>query len=123
MLSWSREGHRPSGLRSQDPDRVDIVGRDPHEILGDPHGSTSGGRSEDFLHPIGGWIDRNEQDLCSANPDYAAASRNISTAARHALSASSSWAAGTPNTAITASPMNFSTEPSCASTIALIRSK
>jgi hypothetical protein len=30
---------------------------------------------------------------------------------------------GTPNTAITASPMNFSTEPSCRSTIAFIRSK
>ncbi len=30
---------------------------------------------------------------------------------------------GTPNTAITASPMNFSTEPPCRSTIPLIRSK
>jgi hypothetical protein len=47
----------------------------------------------------------------------------ISTAARQALSASSSCAAGTPNTAITASPMNFSTEPSCDSTITFIRSK
>jgi len=47
----------------------------------------------------------------------------ISTAARQARSASSSCAAGTPNTAITASPMNFSTEPPCDSTIPLIRSK
>ena len=30
---------------------------------------------------------------------------------------------GTPNTAITASPMNFSTLPPCRSTIAFIRSK
>jgi hypothetical protein len=44
-------------------------------------------------------------------------------AARHARSASSSCAAGTPNTAITASPMNFSTEPPCDSTIAFIRPK
>ena len=34
-------------------------------------------------------------------------------------SASSSCTAGTPNTAITASPMNFSTEPPCSSTTAL----
>ena len=47
----------------------------------------------------------------------------ISTAARQARSASSSCAAGTPNTAITASPMNFSTVPPCDSTIAFIRSK
>ena len=45
------------------------------------------------------------------------------TAARHARSASSSCAAGTPKTAITASPMNFSTAPPCHSTIAFIRSK
>ena len=38
----------------------------------------------------------------------------ISTAARQARSASSSCTAGTPNTATTASPMNFSTEPPCA---------
>ena len=47
----------------------------------------------------------------------------ISAAARHARSASSSCATGTPNTAITASPMNFSTVPPCDSTIPLIRSK
>ena len=41
----------------------------------------------------------------------------------HARSASSSCTTGTPNTAITASPMNFSTVPPCRSTIAFIRSK
>ena len=35
----------------------------------------------------------------------------ISIAARHTRNASSSWTVGTPNTAITASPMNFSTVP------------
>ena len=34
-----------------------------------------------------------------------------SSAARTARSASSSWAVGAPHTAITASPMNFSTVP------------
>jgi hypothetical protein len=57
-----------------------------------------------------------------ATPSSGNASR-ISIAARQARNASSSCATGTPNTAITASPMNFSTEPPCASTIALIRSK
>jgi len=47
----------------------------------------------------------------------------ISSAARHARKASSSWTCGTPNTAITASPMNFSTVPPCDSTIVFIRSK
>jgi hypothetical protein len=47
----------------------------------------------------------------------------ISTAARQARSASSSCAAGTPNTAITASPMNFSTVPPWNSTIPFMRSK
>jgi hypothetical protein len=47
----------------------------------------------------------------------------ISTAARQARNASSSCTAGTPKTAITASPMNFSTEPPWCSTIAFIRSK
>jgi hypothetical protein len=47
----------------------------------------------------------------------------ISDAARNARSASSSCAAGTPNTAITASPMNFSTVPPWRSTIAFIRVK
>ncbi len=55
-------------------------------------------------------------------PSSGSASR-ISTAARQARSASSSCATGTPNTAITASPMNFSTVPPCDSTIAFIRSK
>jgi hypothetical protein len=57
-----------------------------------------------------------------AIPSSGSASR-ISTATRQARSASSSCATGTPNTAITASPMNFSTEPPCASTIPFIRSK
>jgi hypothetical protein len=57
-----------------------------------------------------------------AIPSSGKASR-ISIAARQARSASSSCATGTPNTAITASPMNFSTEPPCDSTIPFIRSK
>jgi len=47
----------------------------------------------------------------------------ISPAARKARRASSSRTDGTPNTAITASPMNFSTDPPCDSTIPFIRSK
>ena len=42
----------------------------------------------------------------------------ISSAARQARSASSSCASGTPNTATTASPMNFSTVPPCRSSAA-----
>ena len=56
------------------------------------------------------------------NPSSGSASR-ISTAACTARSASSSCSTGTPNTAITASPMNFSTLPPCRSTIPFIRSK
>ena len=41
----------------------------------------------------------------------------ISSAARHARSASSSCSCGTPKTAITASPMNFSTVPPCFTTM------
>jgi hypothetical protein len=52
----------------------------------------------------------------SSGPGRAAFTRSIaaSTArpARTARSASSSWATGAPNTAMTASPMNFSTVPS-----------
>jgi hypothetical protein len=55
-------------------------------------------------------------------PSSGSASR-ISAAARTARSASSSCAVGTPKTAMTASPMNFSTVPSCRSTIAFIPSK
>ena len=55
-------------------------------------------------------------------PSSGSASR-ISTAARQARRASSSCTWGTPNTAITASPMNFSTVPPCDSTIPFIRSK
>ena len=57
------------------------------------------------------------RESCSGN------AARISTAARQARRASSSCTCGTPNTAITASPMNFSTEPPCDSTIAFIRSK
>jgi hypothetical protein len=41
----------------------------------------------------------------------AATLRSISSAARTARSASFSWAIGVPHTAITASPMNFSSDP------------
>jgi hypothetical protein len=47
----------------------------------------------------------------------------ISIAARQARRASSSCSTGTPKTAITASPMNFSTVPPSRSTIVFIRSK
>ena len=47
----------------------------------------------------------------------------ISTAARTALSASSSWTWGTPKTAMTASPMNFSTVPPWRSIAARIAAK
>jgi hypothetical protein len=47
----------------------------------------------------------------------------ISRAARTARNASSSCTTGTPKTAITASPMNFSTDPPWRSTIAFMRSK
>ncbi len=46
-----------------------------------------------------------------------------SSPARTARSASSSWAIGVPQTAMTASPMNFSTIPPCASTIRVAVSK
>ncbi|MDQ2909565.1 MAG: hypothetical protein M3R39_00840 [Actinomycetota bacterium] len=58
----------------------------------------------------------------ACTPSSGSASR-ISTAARTARNASSSCNTGTPNTAITASPMNFSTVPPCDSTIPFIRSK
>ena len=69
-----------------------------------------------------------DQHLASVDPDptlQAELRQGLphSTAARHARSASSSCTTGTPNTAITASPMNFSTEPPCDSTIPFIRSK
>jgi hypothetical protein len=47
----------------------------------------------------------------------------ISAAARTARSASSSCTIGMPNTAITASPMNFSTVPPCDASTAAMRSK
>jgi hypothetical protein len=47
----------------------------------------------------------------------------ICDAARTARSASSSWTVGTPNTAMTASPMNFSTVPPCCSIAERISSK
>ncbi len=57
-----------------------------------------------------------------SRPSAGSASR-ISAAARTARSASSSCSSGTPNTAITASPMNFSTVPPWCSTITFMRSK
>jgi hypothetical protein len=57
---------------------------------------------------------------CTPNSGNAA---RIWTAARQARSASSSCTCGTPKTAVTASLMNFSTDPSCDLTIAFIRSK
>jgi hypothetical protein len=48
-------------------------------------------------------------------------SARISAAARAARSASSSWRCGRPNTATTASPMNFSTRPPCRSAAARTR--
>ena len=47
----------------------------------------------------------------------------MSEAARTARRASSSWSCGIPNTAITASPMNFSTVPPWRSSTARISSK
>ena len=47
----------------------------------------------------------------------------MSAAARTARIASSSWVVGIPNTAITASPMNFSTVPPCRSIERVIASK
>jgi hypothetical protein len=49
--------------------------------------------------------------------------RRILIAARRALAGSSSWAAGTPKAAITASPMNFSTVPPSASISSRIAAK
>ncbi len=46
-----------------------------------------------------------------------------SAAARTARRASSSWMVGTPKTAITASPMNFSTVPPCRSRISRAAAK
>ena len=53
----------------------------------------------------------------------AASCVRIAAAARTARSASSSWTTGTPNTAITASPMNFSTVPPCDSMIRFMTAK
>ena len=49
--------------------------------------------------------------VSSASPFIAATAATSSSAARTASSASCSWATGAPHTAITASPMNFSTVP------------
>src|SRR4029077_10018467 len=53
----------------------------------------------------------------------ATSASRISPPARTARRASSSWTFGTPKTAITASPMNFSTVPPCRSRAARISSK
>jgi hypothetical protein len=59
---------------------------------------------------------------CSPGPSVCTASTS-SSPARTARSASSSWATGAPHSAITASPMNFSTIPPCRSTTSRARSK
>ena len=56
-----------------------------------------------------------ERQRRSADASSSAASSAIRSAARTARSGSSSWAAGTPKTPTTASPMNFSTTPPYAS--------
>ncbi len=61
------------------------------------------------LMPIRSFRDRPRRATSSRS--RAPTSSRISTAARTARSASSSWALGIPKTAITASPMNFSTVP------------
>jgi hypothetical protein len=58
-----------------------------------------------------------------ASTSSSGSAARISAAARTARSASSSCATGTPNTAITASPMNFSTVPPWRSTTAFMRPK
>ena len=59
-----------------------------------------------------------------SNSSFSSSSRaSMSVAARTARSASSSCATGTPKTAITASPMNFSTTPECRSSAVRISSK
>ena len=59
---------------------------------------------------------------CCSSPRLGTAVE-ISIAARTARSASSSWAVGAPQTAITASPMNFSTVPPCRSMTSRAMSK
>ncbi len=59
---------------------------------------------------------------CSSSLSSASASR-MPSAAASARRASSSRTTGTPNTAITASPMNFSGVPPCATIRSLIASK
>ena len=65
---------------------------------------------------------RTPYSRASSSLSRSSASR-ISHAARTARRASSSCTAGTPNTATTASPMNFSTVPPCRSSVACIVSK
>ena len=68
--------------------------------------------------------------ICNVTPraamsrSFTSSSRSrIRSAARRARTGSSSCAAGTPNTAITASPMNFSTVPPSASISSRIAAK
>ncbi len=73
------------------------------------------------LTPIRGTISTPNSTTSSA---FSSVSRlRISAAARTARSASSSCSCGMPNTAMIASPMNFSTAPPCRSTTARIASK
>ena len=81
--------------------------------MGSPEGASPAARTSPVLTPI---------RICSVSPWVASSSvltsssrRRMRIAARSALAGSSSWADGTPNAAITASPMNFSTVPPSAS--------
>ena len=75
------------------------AGGDVDGIAGDERVPTLPAITSPVLTPIRAW-----------KPSPATASRS-SVAARSARSASSSWSVGIPKTAITASPMNFSTVP------------
>ena len=67
---------------------------------------------------------RSETPYARSSSSFSVPSESRSSAAaRSARSASSSWTTGTPNAAITASPMNFSNVPPCRSRHALATSK
>ncbi len=68
-------------------------------------------------------ICRRAPQLRSSSSFSSARDPRSSTAARAARRASSSWTSGTPNTAMTASPMNFSTVPPCRSSTLRATSK
>ena len=81
--------------------------------IGSPEAASPAASTSPVLTPI---------RICNVSPWVASSSvltsssrRRMRIAARSALAGSSSWADGTPNAAITASPMNFSTVPPSAS--------